>query len=73
MRRRLVLLAIAGGLGLAAIPAAVASPPQNHGTQTACAALENSHGSQGGQQAGPPEDNAGTTAAEAALGCNDSD
>ena len=74
MRRRLVLLAIAGGLGLAAVPAAVAGPPNNQGTQTACAALDNDgHGSQGGQQAGPPEDNVGTTTAEAVLACSDSD
>jgi hypothetical protein len=74
MRRRLTLLAVAGGLGLAAVPAALASPPSNHGTQTACAAIDNdTHGSQGGQQAGPPEDSAGTAAAEAVLGCNDND
>ena len=74
MRRRLILLAVAGAFVGTTVPMAMASPPDNHGTQTACAALENNgHGGQGGQGGGPPEDNPGTAQAEAVLGCNDND
>jgi hypothetical protein len=73
MRRRLVLLAVATAAIGGSVPFAVASPPSNQGTTTACNALDNdSHGQQGGQSVGPPEDNSGTAIAEGVLGCSDS-
>jgi len=73
MRRRLVLLAVAGTLVGTTVPMAFAGPPQNKGTQQACTALEASHGNGSGNQSGPPEDNAGTAVAEGVLGCSDND
>jgi hypothetical protein len=73
MRRRLVLLAVAGAFVGTTVPMAFANPPQNQGTQQACTALEAQHGSGSGNQSGPPEDNNGTAIAEGVLGCNDND
>ncbi|HET6816270.1 MAG TPA: hypothetical protein VFH66_03480 [Mycobacteriales bacterium] len=76
MRRRLVLLAVAGTFVGGTVTASLASPPSDPGSNgkaTACAALDNDSHGQGQGQGGPTEDNAGTTAAELALGCNDSD
>ena len=73
MRRRLVLLAVAGTFVGGTVTASLASPPDNHGTQTACAAFENSDHGQGQGQGGPPEDNNGLATAEGVLGCQDDD